>query len=244
MMRGNSLEPSYWFPESRTVVNQQDVFSAELPSSPFFHQPGKNTQKCFFSNSPKRVEWVTWGLQSALSLQHPFDTREKEQSKPPFSFLAILPQNFWFFSHTFCNETLNVWHWLRNVIDNRSRFMDSTLKRKYLIAPWGDFAFSIRLRSDHNIPLVYLLVFFWCWCWLLYHRNEVSRFEERLCDFKRESRIWREVFDYRAVMFLRRGFVTWEEVAWLLEKLETWKERLRDSSILHMCSYHIKWCSV
>ena len=160
MMRGNSLEPSYWFPESRTVVNQQDVFSAELPSSPFFHQPGKNTQKCFFSNSPKRVEWVTWGLQSALSLQHPFDTREKEQSKPPFSFLTILPQNFWFFSHTFCNETLNVWHWLRNVIDNRSRFMDSTLKRKYLIAPWGDFAFSIRLRSDHNIPLVYLLVYF------------------------------------------------------------------------------------
>ena len=152
MMRGISLEPSYWFPESRTVVNQQDVFSAELPSSPFFHQLGKKHPQKKFSKSPKRVEGVTWGLQSAMTLQHPFDTREKEQSKLPFSFLMILPQSLWF-SHTFCNETLNVCHWLRNVIDNRSIYMDSTLKRKHLIASWGDYAFSIRLRSDHNIPL-------------------------------------------------------------------------------------------
>ena len=216
MMRGNSLEPSYWFPESRTVVNQQDVFSAELPSSPFFHQPGKNTQKCFFSNSPKRVEWVTWGLQSALSLQHPFDTREKEQSKPPFSFLTILPQNFWFFSHTFCNETLNVWHWLRNVIDNRSRFIDSTLKRKYLIASRGDFAFSIRLRSDHNIPLVYLLVFFFgvgVDCFTIGERFHVLR---RDCVTSRGNPEFEE-------RFLTIGrLCSWEEVSWL-------EKRLRDS---------------
>ena len=151
MMRGNSLEPSYWFPESRTVVNQQDVFSAELPSSPFFHQLGKNTKNAFLQFI-KKSRMGHLRFSKCSTLQHPFDTREKEQSKLPFSFLMILPQSLWF-SHTFCNDTLNVWHWLCNVIDNRSRYMDSTLKRKHLIASWGDYAFSIRLRSDHNIPL-------------------------------------------------------------------------------------------
>ena len=160
MMRGNSLEPSYWFPESRTVVNQQDVFSAELPSSPFFHQLGKNTQKCFFLQFTKKSRMGHLRSSKCFVTSASLWYKRKRAEQTPFLLSDDFTTKLLIFSHTFCNETLNVWHWLRNVIDNRSRFMDSTLKRKYLIAPWGDFAFSIRLRSDHNIPLVYLLVFF------------------------------------------------------------------------------------